>query len=86
MAQNNLILAGSLLLLLSLSYGVLKAEKLDDPGIQGTKMMSGHKNALEGPSDGVVHNAYRTNDVRPTTHGHSPGAGHSTGPVNNGYN
>ncbi|KAK8642508.1 hypothetical protein V6N13_011849 [Hibiscus sabdariffa] len=92
MAQNNLILAGALLLVLLLSYGVtisegirvLKAEKTDEPGNHATKMMSGHKrNILEDASAGVAHNAYRTNDVRPTPHGHSPGAGHSDGPANN---
>ncbi|GMI91181.1 hypothetical protein HRI_002787400 [Hibiscus trionum] len=92
MVQNNLNLAGAFLLVLLLSYGVtigqgirvLKTGKLDDPGNHATKMMNGHKrNILEDESAGVVHNAYRTNDVRPTPHGHSPGAGHSTGPAAN---
>ncbi|GMI82619.1 hypothetical protein HRI_001931200 [Hibiscus trionum] len=95
MAQNNLILSGALLLTLLLAYGVtisegirvLKAEKLDEPGNHLTEMMSGHKrNILEDASAGVVHNAYRTDDVHPTPHGHSPGAGHSTGPASNDNN
>ncbi|KAE8715501.1 hypothetical protein F3Y22_tig00110163pilonHSYRG00055 [Hibiscus syriacus] len=95
MSQSNLILAGTLLLILLLTYGatisegirVFEAEKLDGPGNHVTKMMSGqNRNTLEDASEGVVHNAYRTNDVRPTPHGHSPGAGHSTGPASNDNN
>ncbi|KAL4334511.1 hypothetical protein GQ457_07G025680 [Hibiscus cannabinus] len=90
MAQNNLILAGALLLVLLWSYGVtisegirvLKAEKKDEPGNHATKMMSGHKrNILDDTSVGVAHNAYRTSDVRPMSRGQNLGAGHSNGPV-----
>ncbi|KAK8678525.1 hypothetical protein V6N13_144023 [Hibiscus sabdariffa] len=81
MAKSHLILAGALLLVFLLTHGVtssegirvLKAEILDEPGNHVTKMMSRHQR-------NILEDAYRTNDVHPTPHGHSPGAGHSTGP------
>ncbi|XWS25659.1 hypothetical protein CRYUN_Cryun27aG0086500 [Craigia yunnanensis] len=93
MANNNLILAAALLLVLLFSYGItfseerlLKADKLDESGnVHVTNVMSRKTNLnrdiLEEASAG-----YGTDDFRPTTPGHSPGAGHSIGLANNDNN
>ncbi|XWS14663.1 hypothetical protein CRYUN_Cryun35bG0028700 [Craigia yunnanensis] len=90
MAKNNLILAGALLLVLLFAYGItfteerrlLKADhKLDESaGNHATNVMSNRKtnfrDVLEDASPGNVNTAYVTDGFRPTTPGHSPGAGH----------
>ncbi|XVE94845.1 hypothetical protein REPUB_Repub02eG0044800 [Reevesia pubescens] len=99
MAKNNLILAGALLLVLLFAYGItfseerlLKADyKLDDSGNHVTNVMSSRKTnlnryTLEDASAGSANTVYDTDDFRPTTPGHSPGAGHSIGPTGNDNN
>ena len=90
MAKNNLILAGALLLVLLFAYGItfteerrlLKADhKLDESGNHVTNVMSSRKT-----NSGNVNTAYVTDDFRPTTPGHSPGGGHSTGPASDDNN
>ncbi|XWS24272.1 hypothetical protein CRYUN_Cryun28dG0086600 [Craigia yunnanensis] len=92
MAKNNLILAGALLLVLFFAYGItfteerrlLKADhKIDKSGIGNhvTNVMSSRKtnlnrDVLEDALTGNVNPAYSTDDFRPTTPGHSPGAGY----------
>ncbi|KAE8683615.1 hypothetical protein F3Y22_tig00111198pilonHSYRG00003 [Hibiscus syriacus] len=64
MAKNNLALPAALLIVLLFAYGVAFTEE---------RVLLAHHKA-ENVS------AYDTDDFRPTTPGHSPGAGHSTGP------
>ncbi|KAK8579989.1 hypothetical protein V6N13_143130 [Hibiscus sabdariffa] len=85
MAKTNLILAvagaAAFLLLLLFTCGITFSE--------GTRILKAddHKvNNLNGDGStggNVVHAAYTTNGFRPTTPGHSPGAGHSRGPTRN---
>ncbi|KAL4295566.1 hypothetical protein GQ457_12G018960 [Hibiscus cannabinus] len=70
MAKNNLALAAALLILFLFAYGTEE------------RLLEAHHKAL--PADNVT--AYGTDDFRPTTPGHSPGAGHSTGPSSNDNN
>lgn len=91
MAKNNLILAGALLVVLLFAYGItFSEERRLLSGNHATNVMtSGHKTNLnrdvseDASDDNVNTTAYNTNDFRPTTPGHSPGAGHwsSTGPA-----
>ena len=93
MAKNNLIIAGALLLVLLFSYGitfteerVLKADKLHESGnVHVTNVMSSKTNLNRGILEeaSVVND---TDDFRPTTPGHSPGAGHSIGPASDDNN
>ncbi|KAE8727909.1 hypothetical protein F3Y22_tig00005154pilonHSYRG00024 [Hibiscus syriacus] len=73
MAKNNLALAGALLIVLLFAYGVAFTEE---------RLLEANYKAS------VAHNvtAYDTDDFRPTTPSHSPGAGHSTGPNSNDNN
>ncbi|GMI83129.1 hypothetical protein HRI_001982200 [Hibiscus trionum] len=85
MAKTNLIiLAASLLLVLLFSYGITFSE--------GTRVLKAdHQKVKNINADGsarvnVVNAAYSTDGFRPTTPGHSPGAGHSRGPTRNHKN
>ncbi|KAK8478891.1 hypothetical protein V6N13_059052 [Hibiscus sabdariffa] len=73
MAKNNIALAGALLIVLLFAYGVAFTEE---------RLLEADHKALA--ADNVT--AYDTDDFRPTTPGHSPGAGHSTGPSSNDNN
>ncbi|OMO74893.1 hypothetical protein COLO4_26460 [Corchorus olitorius] len=79
---------------------VLKADANVESAGNHVMIMSGHKSNLnrdileDGTDDHVpkassANNAtaaYDADDFRPTTPGHSPGAGHSTGPASNNKN
>ncbi|KAK8513863.1 hypothetical protein V6N13_005051 [Hibiscus sabdariffa] len=73
MAKNNLALSAALLLVLLFACGVAFTEE--------RVLLADHR-ALA--ANNVT--AYDTDDFRPTTPGHSPGAGHSTGPSSDDNN
>ncbi|XVE55933.1 hypothetical protein DITRI_Ditri03aG0197000 [Diplodiscus trichospermus] len=94
MAQNNVILAGALLLVLLSAYGITFTEerllskadhKIDESGlnhvtnakISSSRNTNLNRGVLEDASAANVNTTgYTTDDFRPTTPGHSPGAGH----------
>ncbi|KAE8729192.1 hypothetical protein F3Y22_tig00003725pilonHSYRG00044 [Hibiscus syriacus] len=67
MAKNNLALPAALLIVLLFAHGIAFTEE---------RLLLAYHKALA--ADNVT--AYDTDDFRPTTPGHSPGGGHSTGP------
>ncbi|KAE8682166.1 hypothetical protein F3Y22_tig00111273pilonHSYRG00145 [Hibiscus syriacus] len=85
MAKTNSNLAAALLVVLLFAYGitfsqetrVLKADH------QSVNNLNGDGSTRGG---NVVNTAYSTDGFRPTTPGHSPGAGHSRGPTRNKHN
>lgn len=98
MAKNNLILAGFFLIVLLISYGItfteervlLEAMKLDESGnyahLKNVRSGSGKTNLNRDILEEALAGGNGTDDYRPTTPGHSPGAGHSNGPNSNDNN
>ncbi|KAL4313146.1 hypothetical protein GQ457_01G026280 [Hibiscus cannabinus] len=93
MAKINLVLPALLVFVLFFSFGIkfteerlFKVDKLDVSGkVHVTNVV---KKLKEDPSAGHVNSgtAFSGDDFQPTTPGHSPGAGHSTGPASNDHN
>ncbi|PPS12103.1 hypothetical protein GOBAR_AA08572 [Gossypium barbadense] len=75
MAKNNIFFVGALLFVLLFAYGVSFSEE--------RVLKADHYEAFVADNVGTE---YDTDDFRPTTPGHSPGAGHSTGPNSDDYN
>lgn len=75
MARNNILLVGALLFVLLFACGVSFSEE--------RVLKADHYEAIVADNVGME---YNTDDIRPTTPGHSPGAGHSTGPNSDDHN
>ncbi|GMI78513.1 hypothetical protein HRI_001520600 [Hibiscus trionum] len=98
MAKINLVLAGFLVSVLLLCFGItvteerLLVDKLDEPGnVDVTNLMTNFSRGIaeEDSSAANVNNRskdFSGDDFQPTTPGHSPGAGHSNGPASNDNN
>ncbi|KAH1057841.1 hypothetical protein J1N35_035906 [Gossypium stocksii] len=75
MAKNDILFVGALLFVLLFAYGVSVSEE--------RVLKADHYEAFVADNVGTE---YDTDDFRPTTPGHSPGAGHSTGPNSDDHN
>ncbi|KAK8552502.1 hypothetical protein V6N12_041094 [Hibiscus sabdariffa] len=85
MARTNLVFAAALLAVLLFAYGIAFSQetrvlKADQQNVMNNKKSDG------SAGGNVVNTAYSTDGFRPTTPGHSPGAGHSRGPTRNKHN
>ncbi|OMO79016.1 hypothetical protein CCACVL1_13959 [Corchorus capsularis] len=99
-AKNNPILACVFVIILVSSYGIrlseearlLKFEKVDieDSGNRVTRSSShnygGKHEDAPTVSGNLVTEEYDTEDLHPTSPGHSPSIGHSTGPATHDHN
>ncbi|KAK8643070.1 hypothetical protein V6N13_012386 [Hibiscus sabdariffa] len=81
MARTNLIFAAALLAVLLFAYGIAFSQETRVLKADHQNVMNNSKG--DGSASGNVVN---TDGFRPTTPGHSPGAGHSRGPTRNKHN
>ncbi|KAL4334164.1 hypothetical protein GQ457_07G021030 [Hibiscus cannabinus] len=85
MARTNLVFAAALLAVLLFAYGIAFSQETRVLKADHQNVMNNKKS--DGSAGGnVVNTAYCTDGFRPTTPGHSPGAGHSRGPTRNKHN